>query len=126
MPTKDLTEKLTFVEGTSAEMIINALNKSGLKYTIRDPKLCNKTGYFKETTILLDEAVELDKKMSVLRKKIGEPHHSNRDAGFYYAKYRPDKIFDWNMDINWKCLDGKITFENGFLIELTRISFLYT
>jgi len=108
----DLTS-LTLVEGLPRELIEKRLKEAQVEYKImgkwKDP-------YFKSSTIeLIRIGPPTRSNEEKISKILGSPHIIRTNSWFYHAGYKIELSFDISN------LDGRITFQQGLLVESTRI-----
>jgi len=111
---------LTLMEGFSSESIETKLKEAKIEYHTSEKY---KEPYFKASTLDLAIKYPLSINKQELTKihktkiieLLGFPNFFKLDSYFYVAKYKIKSNFDISQ------LHNKITFDNGLLIESTRI-----
>ncbi len=113
-------EYLTLVHGQSLEIIESKLREAGVDFDISEDIPVT---FFREHMVRVDNLFKLDYERKTTKGKaikiLGYPDRYSWGNLFYYAKYKIEEGFDFSK------LHGKVTFEQGLLVERTKVWFRY-
>jgi hypothetical protein len=104
---------LTFIDGQTRETIEQKLHNAEIEFYSSD---VNNSPFFRRTAISIQTGYKFGAEEEKLDfRKLIEildfPGYFKSRSFYYYARYKMEDGFDVNQ------LDGKLTFDNGFLVE---------
>lgn len=107
-------EHLTLVKGQSQETIEAKLKEAGINYKIVDD---TRSWSLTDAPYFRKGHIEAEQGWREILHTLGFPDYGRKNIYHYHAKYEINEGFDFSQ------LKGKLTFDKGLLVEITKVRF---